>query len=161
MICGLPTMAAVSIYSVEGLGGLVGRVVMGLAADRIGAKAMLIAGLVLQAIGAGAFVLATRLPEFYAVAAIFGFAYGGTMPLYAVLARHYFGQRIMGTVLGAAAMISSLGMALGPAVGGWIFDTFRSYTGLYLGSLAIGLVAVVTALALPRMTPPRRVVPIP
>ena len=161
MICGLPTMAAVSIYSVEGLGGLVGRVVMGLAADRIGAKAMLIAGLVLQAIGAGAFVLATRLPEFYAVAAIFGFAYGGTMPLYAVLARHYFGQRIMGTVLGAAAMISSLGMALGPAVGGWIFDTFRSYTGLYLGSLAIGLVAVVTALALPRMPPPRRVVPIP
>lgn len=151
--CGLPTIAAVTIYSVEGVGGLAGRVVMGVLADRIGAKAMLITGLVLQAIGAGAFVLAQRLGEFYTVAAIFGFAYGGTMPLYAVLARHYFGQRILGTVLGAAAMISSLGMALGPAIGGWIFDTYRSYTALYLGSLVVGLVAVVTAIALPRVRP--------
>lgn len=150
MGCGLPTIAAVSIYSVEGVGGLFGRVVMGVAADRIGTKAMLVAGLAIQAIGAGAYLLATRLADFYTVAAIFGFAYGGTMPLYAVLARHYFGQRIMGTVLGAAAMISSLGMALGPTVGGWIFDTYRNYTALYLGSLAIGLVAVATALALPR-----------
>lgn len=149
--CGLPTMAAVSIYSVEGIGGLAGRVVMGVLTDRIGAKVMLIAGLVLQAIGAGAFLLATRLHEFYSVAAVFGFAYGGTMPIYAVLARHYFGQRIMGTVLGAAAMVSSLGMALGPSIGGWIFDTYRSYTWLYLGSLAIGVVAVMTAFALPRM----------
>ena len=56
----------------------------------------------------------------------------------------------MGTVLGAAAMVSSLGMALGPAIGGWIFDTYRNYTALYLGSLVVGLVAVGTALALPR-----------
>jgi MFS family permease len=149
--CGLPTMAAVTIYSVEGAGGLAGRVVMGMAADRIGPKATLVAGLVLQALGAGAFVLADRLPAFYTIAAVFGFAYGGTMPIYAVLIRHYFGQRIMGTVLGAAAMVSSIGMALGPAVGGWIFDTYRSYAGLYLGSLAIGLVAVLTAIALPRV----------
>jgi len=151
--CGIPTLAAVTIYSVEGMGGLVGRVAMGIAADRIGPKATLVAGLVLQAIGAGSFVLAQRLPEFYAVAAVFGFAYGGTMPIYAVLIRHYFGQRIMGTVLGAAAMVSSLGMALGPAIGGWIFDTYRSYTALYLGSLVVGLVAVGLAIALPRLRP--------
>jgi MFS family permease len=149
--CGLPTMAAVSIYSVEGLGGLAGRVAMGMLADRVGAKATLIAGLVLQALGAGAFVLATRLHDFYMVAAVFGFAYGGTMPIYAVLARHYFGQRIMGSVLGAASMISALGMALGPAIGGWIFDTYHTYTALYLGSLAVGLVAVVLAIGLPRV----------
>jgi MFS family permease len=149
--CGLPTLAAVTIYSVEGVGGLAGRLVMGTLTDRMGAKTMLIVGLVLQALGAGAFVLANQLPEFYAIAAIFGFAYGGTMPIYGVLVHHYFGQRIMATVFGAAAMVSTLGMALGPAVGGWIFDTYHSYTGLYLGSLAIGLVAVVTAMALPRV----------
>ncbi|HET9652515.1 MAG TPA: MFS transporter [Usitatibacter sp.] len=150
MGCGLPAIAAVSIYSVEGIGGLFGRVVLGALADRYGAKRLLIAGLVLQAIGAGAFVMATRLHEFYGVASVFGFAYGGTMPLYAVLARHYFGQQIMGTVLGAAAMVSSLGMALGPSLGGWIFDTYRSYTALYVGSLAVGLAAVAIAMALPR-----------
>ena len=147
--CGIPTLAAVSIYSLEGLAGLGGRVVLGLLGDRYGAKRVLIAGLVLQALGVGSFVFANRLQEFYAVAAVFGFAYGGVMPLYAVLARDYFGQQIMGTVLGAAAMVSSLGMALGPSLGGWIYDTFGGYAWLYIGSFVIGLGAVAIAFAFP------------
>ena len=147
--CGVPTVAAVSIYSLEGLAGLGGRLVFGILGDRHGAKRVLIAGLLLQALGAGAFVFVNRLEEFYVVAAVFGFAYGGVMPLYAVLARDYFGQHIMGTVLGAAAMVSSLGMALGPSLGGWIFDTFGSYAWLYIGSFAMGVGAVAIALAFP------------
>ena len=68
-------------------------------------------------------------------------AYGGVMPLYAVIAREYFPMRIMGTVIGASSLIASLGMSLGPAVGGWIFDTFGTYGWLYLGSLVMGLAA--------------------
>jgi MFS family permease len=147
--CGLPVMTAVSVYSVEGLAGLGGRLVFGLLGDRHGAKRVLIAGLFIQALAAGAFVFARRPGEFYAVATVFGFAYGGVMPLYAVLARDYFGQQIMGTVLGAAAMVSSLGMALGPSLGGWIFDTAGSYTWLYVGSMAMGLGAVAIAFAFP------------
>jgi MFS family permease len=149
MACGVPALAAVSIYSVEGLAGLGGRLVLGLLGDRYGAKRVLIAGLLVQALAAGLFVFVRRLEEFYAVAAVFGFAYGGVMPLYAVLARDYFRQEIMGSVLGAAAMISSLGMALGPGIGGWIFDAFGSYAWLYLGSFAIGLGAVAVAFAFP------------
>jgi MFS family permease len=149
MTCGLAPLAAVTVYSVEGLAGLGGRLALGVLADRLGVKRVLIAGLLIQAVAAGAFIFASRLGEFYAVAAVFGFAYGGVMPLYAVLAREYFGQRILGGVFGAAAMVSSLGMALGPALGGWIFDTFGRYTWMYLGSAAIGLGAVAIALAFP------------
>jgi MFS family permease len=149
MTCGLAPLAAVTVYSVEGLAGLGGRLALGVLADRLGVKRVLIAGLLIQALAAGAFIFASRLGEFYAVAAIFGFAYGGVMPLYAVLAREYFGQRILGGVFGAAAMVSSLGMALGPALGGWIFDTFGRYTWLYVGSAVIGLGAVAIALAFP------------
>jgi MFS family permease len=149
MTCGLAPLAAVTVYSVEGLAGLGGRLALGVLADRLGVKRVLIAGLLIQAVAAGAFIFASRLGEFYAVAAIFGFAYGGVMPLYAVLAREYFGQRILGGVFGAAAMVSSLGMALGPALGGWIFDTFGQYTWLYIGSAVIGLGAVAIALAFP------------
>jgi MFS family permease len=158
MTCGLAPLAAVTIYSMEGLAGLGGRLALGVLADRLGVKRVLIAGLLIQAVAAAAFVLASRLGEFYAVAAIFGFAYGGVMPLYAVLAREYFGQRILGAVFGAAAMVSSLGMALGPAVGGWIYDTFGQYTWMYLGSAAIGLGAVAIALAFPPF--PSRSVPL-
>jgi MFS family permease len=150
MVCGIPAVAAVSIYSLEGLAGLGGRLVFGILGDRYGARRVLMAGLIVQALAAGSFIFARRLDEFYLVAAVFGFAYGGVMPLYAVLARDYFGQQIMGTVLGAAAMVSSLGMALGPWVGGWIFDTFGTYAWLYIGSFAIGLGAAAIALAFPR-----------
>ena len=102
-----------------------------------------------QAVGAGSYYFTREAGEFYAVAILFGMAYGGVMPLYAVLAREYFPMRIMGTVFGGAAMISSLGMALGPAVGGWIFDTFRGYGYLYIASFGIGLAAVAIALAFP------------
>jgi MFS family permease len=149
VVCGVPLTAAVTVYSVEGLAGLGGRVALGLLADRYGVKRILIAGLVIQALAAGSFVFAARLEEFYLVAAIFGFAYGGVMPLYAVLARDYFAQHIMGTVLGAATMVASLGMALGPLAGGWIFDHFGEYAWLYIGSFALGLGAVAMALAFP------------
>jgi len=76
-------------------------------------------------------------------------AYGGVMPLYSVIAREYFPMRIMGTIIGATSMVASLGMALGPAVGGLIFDTYGSYGWLYIGSFGIGLAAAGIALAFP------------
>ena len=91
-----------------------------------------------------------ELDEFYALAVIFGVAYGGVMPLYASLARDYFGQHIMGTVFGAATMLSSLGMAIGPVAGGWVFDHFGTYAWLYIGSAAVAVGAVLLALLFPK-----------
>jgi len=41
-------------------------------------------------------------------------------------------------------------MALGPSIGGWIYDSFGGYAWLYIGSFVIGLGAVATAFAFPR-----------
>lgn len=155
LTCGLSAMTAVTIYSVEGLAGLGGRILFGLLGDRFGARRIVVLGLMVQALGAGSYYFTREIGEFYAVAILFGMAYGGVMPLYAVIAREYFPMRIMGTVFGAAAMISSLGMALGPAVGGWIFDTFNGYGFLYIASFGMGLAAVAMALAFPPL-PVRR-----
>ncbi len=148
-ICGIAPMAAVSIYSVEGLAGLFGRLLYGGLADRIGVKPVLVAGLLVQAIALATYLFVSQLGEFYALAIVFGSAYGGVMPLYAVLAREYFGPRIIGTVFGAATMLSSLGMAFGPLIGGWIFDTFDNYSWLFIGSAVVGLGAAAIALAFP------------
>jgi MFS family permease len=69
------------------------------------------------------------------------------MPLYAVLVREFFGARIMGTVFGAVSAFASLGMALGPWAGGYVYDTFHGYAWLHAGSFAIGLAAVAVALS--------------
>jgi MFS family permease len=144
--CGIPMVAAVSIYSVEGLAGMGGRVVFGLLGDRFGAKRMLVSGLLLQAFGALAFYFVYQLATFYAAAAAFGFVYAGTMPLYAVIARENFPLRMMGSVIGGTAMAGSLGMASGPLVGGLIFDRLGGYSWLYLGSFGLGLGAFLIAL---------------
>jgi MFS family permease len=150
MACGIAPMAAVTIYSVEGLAGLGGRLVFGVAGDRYGAKRVLIVGLLIQALAIGAYPFVRELGEFYFMAVIFGTAYGGVMPLYAVLARDYFSQSIMGTVFGAATMLSSLGMAAGPVVGGWIFDTYGGYSWLFFASLGLALGAMAIAFSFPR-----------
>jgi MFS family permease len=144
--CGIPLVAAVSIYSVEGLAGMGGRIGFGLLGDRFGAKRLLVLGLLAQAFGALAYVFARGLGEFYTVAAIFGFIYAGVMPLYAVLARETFPLRMMGTVIGGTAMAGSLGMALGPLAGGLIYDALASYTWLYVGSWAMGIGAFLIAM---------------
>jgi MFS family permease len=144
--CGIPMMAAVTIYSIEGLAGMGGRIAFGLLGDRFGAKRVLVAGLLAQAFGALAYVFVRELAAFYAVAAVFGFIYAGTMPLYAVLMRENFPLRIMGTVIGGTAMAGSLGMATGPLAGGLIYDTFASYAWLYIGSWAVGLGAFAIAM---------------
>lgn len=153
MLCGIPALAAASIYSVEGVAGLFGRLIFALAADRLGIKKVLVAGLALQAIGIYFYIYVTQLTGFYMLAVLLGMAYGGVMPLYAVLARDYFGPNVMGTVLGAATMTSSIGMAFGPVGGGWLFDNLGSYDWLYIASAAVGLAAVAMALAFP---PPRQ-----
>ena len=142
---GVPAMAAASILSVAGLAALSGRILCGLIADSIGAKRTLLAGLAIQAVAVSLYLVTRELPTFYLVALVFGFAYGGVMPLYAVLIREYFGARIMGTTFGAAAFISTLGMALGPWAGGWLYDAFGSYFWLFVGSFGIGLGAVAIA----------------
>jgi MFS family permease len=144
--CGIPMIAAVTIYSVEGLAGMGGRIAFGLLGDRLGAKRVLVAGLLVQAFGALAYVFVHELAAFYAVAALFGFIYAGTMPLYAVLVRENFPLRMLGTVIGGTAMAGSLGMATGPVADGLIYDTFASYAWLYIGSWAVGLGAFVIAL---------------
>jgi MFS family permease len=143
--CGIAPLAAVSIYSVEGLSGLGGRLLLGILADRFGAKRVLIAGLLVQAFAIAMYLWVDRLGEFYALSVVFGTAYGGVMPLYAVLARESFGQRVMGTLFGAMTMASSIGMAFGPWAGGRIFDANNSYAWLYIGASTVAFGAVIVA----------------
>jgi MFS family permease len=152
--CGLSVTAAVSIYSMEGLSGLAGRIAFGLLGDKFGAKRTFVSGLLLQAAAVGCYFFAREQLAFYSVAVVFGFAYAGIMPLYAVLMRENFPLSIMGTVVGAGSMASSLGMALGPLAGGLIFDRYGTYGWLYIGSVLLGLSAAAIMLTFrPRETP--------
>ncbi|WP_399682463.1 MFS transporter, partial [Xenophilus sp.] len=149
--CGIPLMAAVSIYSMEGLAGMGGRLVFGLLGDRFGAARVLVLALLAQAVVVLGYISARQLGSFYTVAALFGFTYAGVMPLFAVIARENFPLRMMGTVIGGTTMASSFGMALGPVLGGLIYDTFSSYAWLFIGAFSLGIAAFLSAIAFTRL----------
>ena len=159
---GVTAMAAATVLSAASLASLSGKIICGLVADRVGAKRTLVAGLLLQAVSVSLYVFTRELTTFYAVAVVFGFAYGGVMPLYAILVREYFGARIMGAAFGAVAFVSTLGMAIGPVAGGWLYDAFGSYFWLFLGSFGIGLgaVAIAATFRAPRRLPATLAMPV-
>jgi MFS family permease len=143
--CGIPAMTAATVLGTAGLASLTGRIVFGLVADRVGAKPVLVGGLLLQAVAIQLYLFVRTPDLFYAVAMLFGLSYGGVMPIYAILVRDYFGTRIMGTMFGAVVMVSMLGMAIGPWAGGFAFDHLGGYWWLYIGSCAVGIGAAVIA----------------
>jgi MFS family permease len=151
---GIGAMTAATALGVSGLASIAGRVGGGVLADRVGAKPTLVAGLALQAAMIPVYLLARDAALFYALAVAFGVAYGGVMPLYALVTREYFGEKVMGAAYGGVFLVSTLGMGLGSYAGGLLYDRLGSYTWLYGGSFAIGALAVALALT---FRPPRPV----
>jgi MFS family permease len=156
---GVPHMAAATVLGVSGLASIGGRIGGGVLADRFGAKPTLLSGLALQAVMVFAYLFARETATFYAFAVVFGAAYGGVMPLYALVTRECFGEKIMGSAYGAVFLVSTIGMGLGSFAGGFVYDTFAGYGWLYVSSAAIGIAAV--ALGLTFRTPSRLAAPVP
>ena len=144
---GIGPMVAATAFGVSGLASIGGRIGGGVLADRFGAKATLLAGLALQAAMIVLYLVVRDVVPFYALAVVFGVSYGGVMPLYALVTREYFGEKVMGTAYGAVFLVSTLGMGLGSFAGGWIHDALGTYVWLFIVSTAVGGGATALALA--------------
>ena len=145
---GVGMMTAAVVFGVAGLASIVGRIATGLIADRIGPKRTLIAALALQAPAILLYVVTSGTASFYLLALMFGTAYGGVMPLYALLTREYFGQRAMGGAYGAIYMLQAIGMGLGTFGGGWLYDRLGGYSSMFASAAAIAAAAILLAFAL-------------
>ena len=148
MDLGVTKMAAASMLGLSGATSIAGRLSSGLLADRFGAKPALVGMLALQAITLSTYLYAGGAVSLFAVALGFGVAYGGAMPLYALVAREFFGERVVGTTFGGIFFISCIGMGLGAFGGGVLFDQLGTYWSLHVASTLVGAGAVVVALTL-------------
>jgi MFS family permease len=145
---GVAKMAAASILGASGLASIFGRVITCIVADRAGAKPTLLTALSMQAVLIFLYLFASGAGALYAVSLAFGVSYGAAMPLYALVTREYFGERVMGTAYGAVFFISCIGMGLGSYAGGALHDLLGTYQGLFLASFAIAVMAVVLGVTL-------------
>ena len=115
--------------------GVLGRILSGLIADRVGGLRTLMLGSALQAVALLMYLLYDGLFSLYVISALFGLFQGGIIPSYALIVREYFAPKEAGTRVGIVLMASLFGMALGGWMSGYIFDETGSYQAAFLNGL--------------------------
>jgi MFS family permease len=79
----------------------------------------------------------------YAFAVIFGLAYGSIVTQLILVAGDLFGLYSVGAIVGLEMLGTSLGGAIGPILGGYVFDMTKSYHFAFLIGAIILLVAII------------------
>jgi MFS family permease len=158
---GLQATTASQVAAVMAISGMVGKIMCGMLADRIGGKWAMALFLMLQAVMIPMFINAHAVPTFFSWAVLFGLGYGGPMPVYAMLFREYFGTRSIGAILGVFFMIAAVGMGSGGLMGGVMYNHLGSYALPFFTSTGTGLISAFLALTLPPVRKPEQEVATP
>jgi MFS family permease len=102
---------------------------------------------VIYLLRSAAMMLFVALPisEFsvYAFSFVMGLVWLGTVPLTSGLVSQIFGVRYIATLFGFVFFGHQLGAFFGVWLGGYVFDMTKSYDLVWLGSIALGLLAAV------------------
>ena len=82
---------------------------------------------------------------FYLFALVFGFSWGSLGSLITALISDIFGVRNIGVILGTTLIGWNMAAAIGPAMGGFIFDATNDYSIAFLVGAAAMLIAALFA----------------
>lgn len=148
---GVSTIRAATVVSAIGLGGLVGRLIVGTISDRIERRWAAVCSLALQVVAFFGLASADGLMVLYPSAAAFGFGYGGAVAIFPALVGDYFGRTHAGAIVGRIFASAGALAAIGPYVAALIFDATESYRVAFLvaAGLNVGAVALATRLPAP------------
>jgi len=146
----VPSMQAAALLSIIGGSSIVGRIVMGGAGDRTGArKAFAINSCIL--VGALVWLFfSTELWQLRAFVVVYGFAHGGFFGLLSPLVAELFGTRSHGALYGMVTFWGMMGGAVGPVIAGRIFDVTQSYQPAFLILIIVSGVGLTLSLLLGR-----------
>jgi len=143
---GFSAMEAATVLSMVGAVAIVGGVLMGIVSDRMGRRSAVIICALLQSVAALGLIWAHDFWLLQLFAILFGLAHGGMGASMAALISDTFGVGRIGTILGVLEVSFGLGAAVGPVMGGYIFDVSGSYSMAFLlwtlAMLTVALVAL-------------------
>jgi MFS family permease len=150
-----PTVAA-NALSLLGAANVLGILIAGSVATRIGPRLALVLTYTLRA-GALFYLPLVREPwQLYLFAGMFGATFFTTAPLSSTLVGQLFGPVHHGAIFGAANLFHHSAGALGSYAGGLVFDVTGSYRPIFLlAALVVVGSAAVTSLARPAAEPAR------
>ena len=144
------------LVAVLAVGNGGGRIAAGIASDRFGRRATLLAFFVLQAILV--LLLASTTPEsplanpllLAIVSALIGACYGANLALFPSITKDYYGLRDFGVNYGLVFTAWGIGGFLLAMLAGWVYDQWQSFTFAYnCSAILLFLAAGATTLLKP------------
>ena len=129
---GFSAIESATILSLSGITMIAGRLIAGVITDKLGAKAIAIVCSLLQFAALLSLVWVQELWMLYLFGLVHGFTWGGFSTSNTVLIGRTFGLDGIGKVLGILEIGIFIGAAIGPLLGGLIYDVSNSYTLAFL-----------------------------
>jgi MFS family permease len=126
---GLPSVTAVWLFALGAASMMAGNVLGGWLSDRLGRGRVFVAGTVVAIAGIACFA-AIRGPEDLPLLALYaasGFGFGMRIAQLSTIPADAFAGPHLGAILGVVQAGGGLGGAIGPFLGGWLFDLTGSY----------------------------------
>ena len=153
---GMSMMSAGILAGIMGATSIFGRISSGFLSDKVGRKRILITEFSLQLIAFIWLFFCTKIWMLYLFAVLFGISSGGWAGVITAFPADYFGLRATGSILGFANIMAGVGIAMGPYIGGFFFDTTHSYDYMVLMCIMGTLGAIISSSLL---TPPLKLLP--
>jgi MFS transporter, OFA family, oxalate/formate antiporter len=142
---GIDKIEAAAAIGFIGIMGSCGKFFFGWLCDRVqDAKYSAALGFLLMAIGMFLLYRTTNIVMLYGFALFYGFGYGSLAPVTPYLISDRFGGQILGAIYGLLAFFATgIGGALGPILGGLIFDKTGSYgPGWILNAVCLVIISL-------------------
>lgn len=151
---GIEAARASWIISAIGIGGVLGRPLVGAMSDRVGRLPSLAVILATQALVFALLPSSDSWATLFIEAVAFGFAYGGGTTLFAALVGDYYGPSAVGSIVGFVFAIAGSAAAMGPWLAGYVVDATGSYDlSFWLGAASNALACVLVLFLRPPMPP--------
>ena len=142
---GMTPAAAANILAVTGISMLAGRVILGGLADKTGNRKIFIFAFIFALAALVWMIFSREHWAFYIFAVIIGFTQGGIGVSQSPVTASLFGLKSLGLILGCIGFGSTIGMAVGPYLMGYIFDVTGSYQLAFVAGSILCLVALACA----------------
>lgn len=156
---GFPRLFVAGIFGLTGLLSTVGRIMFGIAADRIGRATSATISYGCTAVGTLCLLGLEVWPHaaaLYAYALFFGLGFGARGPIITAMASQLFPGRRFGVIYGILSVGNGIGGGIAPWFGGVVHDLTGSYRVAFLiavGFCALGSVCFWIARPRPKMSP--------
>jgi MFS family permease len=131
------------MFAFVGISAVIGKLLCGIVASRIGGK-YIMAFLLALPIATALILLEPDVTTLGAGLAIgfLGFSSGGQLEMLVYVIARYFGLKAFGTIFGGINGVLSLAIGIGPPIAGWLYDLKDSYHVMLVVDIPLSLIGI-------------------